>query len=303
MRRNDCPCRHHGFQSQSWSNACRWRIGGRANNGASPLSNPTMLLPRRRTSSSRMSRARVWRFPGLFDRTAPLRGRRLLSQHQLARAEDIRDVARSAIRRRRLTTTIKVCPRLVTVSYNEAGRLLDGGEQRRRSAVAAGNPGMDAALRGRTLPARAQAQVAPQPALRARRRRRSVGEARAMTPKPDPSAAPQERLSLQALVAPQARRGPHRTTGVTAGAPRAPSTATPAPAQPRAPASAARAVAAGRDADARVRFHGVLSAAGQGRRGAQARGAEATVARSAIQRHGRARHLRRRLHAIRSDPG
>ena len=52
-------------------------------------------------------------------------------------------------------------PQLVTVSYNEAARLLDGGERSMRAA-APRNPRLDAALCRRALPTRAEAQGSPQ---------------------------------------------------------------------------------------------------------------------------------------------
>ncbi len=56
--------------------------------------------------------------------------------------------------------TAKWRPQLVTVSYNEAARLLDGGEQVDAVAAAREYSQLDAAVRRGALPARAEAEVA-----------------------------------------------------------------------------------------------------------------------------------------------
>ncbi len=212
-----------------------------------------------------------------------------------------------------------VRPVIVTVSYNEAARMLDGGEQ------------VDAVPMPPEILAWMQPFVAehykPEPRGRcgATTRSRDDASAAAASARADrvvaccataderrrTSAPPASRCGAGRSASSRRRARRPRRQRLRAATPAPPADAGASrrrpPGRPAASgAPTAVAVPAARPAHCRrrvahlrLRFHGVPAA--EGRRGAEAAGAEAAVPRSAVQRDGRPRRLHRRLLEARSD--
>ena len=174
-----------------------------------------------------------WRFAGFALELHPQRGRGLLPQPAAPDPQRLRDVADA-------TTASAPAGRArcsSTVSYNEAARSMDGGEQVDRGADAGEIARLGASVRRRALQAGAAAQGEAQRSVRRRRVERATR--RRSRPTMSDGSAPSDAVFACALVA---RKRDAARSGDRVGRRRAP------PAKPRRgrPVSGARARAQAR---------------------------------------------------------
>ena len=208
---------------------------------------------------------------------------------------------------RRTAASPRRVPEIVTVSYNEAGRLMDGGEHVDPVPMPAAIRAWMRAVRRRALQARAAPQGEAQRSVQGRRvrcatARRERESAAAAARWPTTPRSP-ERFSLTRWS--QRKREPQRAAPRRAGV--AAACRRDAAGTPCGVDAAPAAVPDGSplppvesltfDSDFRAFMQPKVDEA------TQARGAEEAVQRSALQRDGRPRHLHRRLHAARPDAG
>ena len=186
----------------------------------------------------------------------------------------------------------RAVPKIVTVSYHEAGRMMDGGEQVDGVPLPPGALRLDRRVRARALPARREEERARSSRRRSRARSATVTAMAAST-----TTLPLALVQAQASGAAR-RDAAGAGAGCTAAAP--PPAASAAP--PAMPAAADGARAAARS----IRCRGSTPTIRDFLRpevdpATQQRGAEEALRRSAFQPDGRAGHLHRRLHAGRTD--
>ena len=245
--------------------------------------------------------------PGMLIELHPTEAEGYYLNLDVARSEGLRDVARCA----KAAASRRSFPVIVTVSYNEAARMLDGGEQVDCGAARRADPraGWSRSSPSTTSRSRRKKVRRNDPFAEATRVRDRDAQRRARPQygdrdgrRTDAASASRSSAGRGSSTRPRARRPkPRRAARAPAPARRPPS-----PAARRGGRTAVRArrrrraAAAGRVADDRFRFH-ARSCKPKVDEALQAAGAEEAVPRSALQRDGRPRHLHRRLLAARSD--